>query len=112
MIDKKAVSREILIAFWKVHILHHAKDGGLTGGWMLQELRHHGYEVSPGTLYPLLKRMEKLGWLTSNVEVPSKKARRTYHITEDGQNVLLFVRRQLRELGVEVKPEISNEKNS
>jgi len=65
MIDEKLVSREILLAFWKVHILHHAAEDGVVGTWMLGELRHHGYDVSPGTLYPLLKRMERFGWLTS-----------------------------------------------
>ena len=61
----KEVSREILLAFWKVHILHHASKEPLHGQWMLDELRHHGYQISPGTLYPLLARMERLGWLKS-----------------------------------------------
>ena len=29
----------------------------------VQALREHGYDISPGTLYPLLKRMERNGWL-------------------------------------------------
>ncbi len=50
----KALQREILLGFWKVHILHHATEGPVVGQWMLTELRRHGYEVSPGTLYPIL----------------------------------------------------------
>jgi DNA-binding PadR family transcriptional regulator len=102
-VDLKAINREILIAFWKVHVLHHAEEGGVVGQWMLKELRHHGYEVSPGTLYPLLKRMETNGWLSSTVD-PDRgpKAARTYRITAEGRKVLKIVRRQLRELGVEV----------
>mgnify|MGYP003345335748 CR=1 FL=1 len=57
----KEVSREVLLAFWKVHILHHASEAPLHGHWMLEELRHHGYHISPGTLYPLLARMERRG---------------------------------------------------
>ena len=55
--DLKLINREILLSFWKVHVLHHAAEGAVIGQWMLKELRHHGYDVSPGTLYPLLKRM-------------------------------------------------------
>jgi hypothetical protein len=38
----KEVSREILLSFWKVHILHHAGEEPLHGQWTLNELRHHG----------------------------------------------------------------------
>lgn len=101
--DLKLINREILLSFWKVHILHHAAEGEVIGQWMIKELRHHGYDVSPGTLYPLLKRMENNGWLVSTAD-PDKgpKAPRAYRITEDGRTVLKIVRQQLRELGVEV----------
>jgi PadR family transcriptional regulator PadR len=101
--DLKVINREILLSFWKVHVLHHAAEGEVIGQWMLKELAHHGYEVSPGTLYPLLKRMEKNGWLTSTAD-PARgpKAPRAYTITEEGRAVLKIVRKQLQELGVEV----------
>ncbi|MEX2214646.1 MAG: helix-turn-helix transcriptional regulator [Phycisphaeraceae bacterium] len=66
-IDQKLVARELLLSFWKVHMLHHAAEGAVVGQWRLQELRRHGYEVSPGTLYPLLQRMERNGSLRSKV---------------------------------------------
>ena len=102
-VDLKLINREILLSFWKVHVLHHAAEGDVIGRWMLQELKHHGYDVSPGTLYPLLKRMETNGWLTSKAD-PKKgpKAPRAYSITKEGRAVLKIVRKQLRELGVEV----------
>ena len=53
--------REILLSFWKVHILHHAREEPIHGQWVLTELRRHGYEISPGTLYPLLHRMQQIG---------------------------------------------------
>ena len=102
-VDPKLINREILLSFWKVHILHHAEEGEVIGQWMIKELRHHGYEVSPGTLYPLLKRMEKNGWLVSHADAAKgPKAPRAYRITKDGKQVLKIVRQQLRELGVEV----------
>ena len=101
--DLKLVNREILLSFWKVHVLHHAAEGEVIGNWMLEELRHHGYEVSPGTLYPLLKRMETNGWLSSSADAArGPKAPRSYKITPEGRKVLKIVQKQLRELGVEV----------
>lgn len=47
-------TREILLSFRKVHILHHASEKPIHGQWVLTELRRHGYDISPGTLYPLL----------------------------------------------------------
>ena len=95
----KAVSREILLGFWKAHILHHAEEGPLHGHWMLAELREHGYHISPGTLYPLLQRMERLGWLKSTPN-PSggQRARRDYRLAPAGRKVLALVREQVREL--------------
>lgn len=99
----KEVSREILLAFWKVHILHHASKEPLHGQWMLDELRHHGYQISPGTLYPLLARMERLGWLKSKSgRRAGPRARKNYRLTAEGKKVLQHVREQLRELHDEV----------
>ncbi len=82
------VAREFLLAFWKIHILHHAADGrGVYGQWMLEELGHHGYRLSPGTLYPMLARMEERGWLRAT-EPKRSKAARVYRLTRSGQEVL------------------------
>jgi PadR family transcriptional regulator PadR len=102
----KEVSREILLSFWKVHILHHASEEPLHGHWMLRELQHHGYHISPGTLYPLLARMERLGWLKSKAgRRSSKRARKDYQLTAEGKKVLQLVRVQIQELYDEVVAE-------
>ena len=99
------ISREILLAFWKVHILHHAEEGRIYGQWILEELRRHGFRVSPGTLYPLLARMEQQGWLrlVKNADNDrSPKARRNYVLTSKGAKFLKALRRQVEELHREV----------
>ncbi|MBI4677133.1 MAG: helix-turn-helix transcriptional regulator [Elusimicrobia bacterium] len=97
------VQREILLAFWKVHILHHAAKGPLVGQWMMHELRDHGYEVSPGTLYPILNRMESRGWLRCEVDPKAgPRARRDYFLTKKGREVLRLLRTQIKELYREV----------
>jgi PadR family transcriptional regulator PadR len=90
-----AAEREILRPLWKVHILHHASEGPVVGNWLIEELREHGYRVSPGTLYPLLGRMVRLGWL-------AKRQDGRYRITPAGRQVLAEVRARLQELQREV----------
>lgn len=98
-IPSKAVEREFLLAFWKIHILHHAGAEAVVGQWVIRELRRHGYEVSPGTLYPLLARMEERGWLSAKVDPNGGlRARREYTLTRDGRSVLALLRRQVSEL--------------
>ena len=99
----KDVEREILLSFWKVHILHHAEKAPVIGQWVIRELRRHGYEVSPGTLYPLLARMEARGWLSCQVDpAGGLRARRAYSLTDKGREVLAFLRTQIEELHREV----------
>jgi|SRR5208283_1055872 len=90
-----ASETEILRPLWKVHILHHASEGPVVANWLLEELREHGYRVSPGTLYPLLGRMVRLGWL-------AKRADGRYRITAAGRSALAEVRVRLLELQREV----------
>ena len=98
-----AVQREILHSFWKIHVLHHAAEGPVYGQWMLQELREHGYEVSPGTLFPMLARMEKRGWLRCEQDPNGgARARKDYYLTDKGREVLEIVQKQLNELRREV----------
>jgi len=101
------VEREILRLLWKIHILHHAAEGPIIGNWMLEELREHGYRVSPGTLYPLLARMERLGWLEREGAAggrPAANATRPYRATAAGRRALKEVKARLRELSAEVPP--------
>jgi PadR family transcriptional regulator PadR len=99
----KQLEREVLLSFWKVHILHHAGEKPLHGQWILTELRRHGYEISPGTLYPLLNRMQRMGWLKGKADPDGgKRARKDYRLTAEGRKVLGAIREQLDELYREV----------
>jgi PadR family transcriptional regulator, regulatory protein PadR len=95
------VVREFLLGFWKIHILHHAEEQGVYGQWMLEELQRHGYRLSPGTLYPLLARMARRGWLRATEPKRSRDAR-LYRITPAGAEVLTRLRASLAELQHEV----------
>jgi PadR family transcriptional regulator, regulatory protein PadR len=91
--------REILLAFWKVHILHHASCRPIYGQWMLRELRRHDFDLSPGTLYPLLERMAAEGWLRG-MKPPgrARNAKREYVLTAKGKEELVALRASVVEL--------------
>lgn len=99
---KRAALREILLSFWKVHILHHASEEPVYGQGIIEELRRHGYEISPGTLYPILTRLQKSGWLRRVKGGSGAKARKSYRLTAKGLQVLEHVRGHVRELYDEV----------
>ena len=95
----KDVEREILLSFWKIHILHHAEKEPVVGQWIIRELRRHGYEVSPGTLYPMLARMCDRDWLKCKVDPQGGlRARKEYSLTMKGSEVLRLLRTNVEEL--------------
>lgn len=69
---------------------------------MMKELESHGYKVSPGTLYPLLQKMEKMRLLKSRWEVQNGKRVRLYEITQEGLEVLEEGKKKVKELCREI----------
>ena len=88
----------------RLRILHHAAEEAIHGAWIAEELAHHGYRISPGTLYPTLHRMEAEGLLVSAQETVDGRVLRTYRITDEGRRELQAQRRSLAELAREVLP--------
>lgn len=58
---------------------------------LLQIFNTSGIDINEGTLYPLLNRMHKNGWLESNWETPvdSGHPRRFYNLSETGAELLV-----------------------
>jgi Transcriptional regulator PadR-like family len=55
--------RDFFLGFVKIHILHHAAEGAVYGAAITAEIRRHGYDLSPGTLYPVLHSLERARYL-------------------------------------------------
>jgi len=96
------ITRGVFLAFVRVHVLHHAAQGPIFGLEMIEELRHHGYSIGPGTLYPILHGLQSAGCLRSKQEVVNGKQRKYYVATAKGRRALTDVRKQIRELVDEV----------
>jgi PadR family transcriptional regulator, regulatory protein PadR len=95
LVDKPL--QRVLSGFIRMHVLHHAEEGDLCGNWMIEELRHHGYKISAGTLYPMLRTMERDGWIKGRDERGGTR-RRLYKITPKGRMAMKEIRARLREL--------------
>ena len=98
------VMKELFRGAVFLHILHHASEEPIHGAWMSAELANHGYEISPGTLYPTLHRMEETGLLVSKQQTVEGRVRRVYRTTPAGDDALAEGRRAVRELANKVLP--------
>lgn len=99
------IFRDTFLGFMRVHILYHATKGRIFGLEMIEELREHGYELSPGTLYPILHTMEQAGYLRCEHAVADGKVRKYYRATALGKRVLAQLTERIRELTKEVLEE-------
>jgi PadR family transcriptional regulator, regulatory protein PadR len=54
------------------------------GYYLVQELEGKGLAVDPGTLYPLLRRLEKQGLLGSTWDTSEARPRKYYVLSTDG----------------------------
>jgi PadR family transcriptional regulator, regulatory protein PadR len=82
--------------------LHHAKKEGIYGAWMIEELKKHGYKISPGTLYPILHEMNNKKLLKIKKKNVQGKIRKIYHTTKKGNKTLEELKKFIKELESEV----------
>jgi PadR family transcriptional regulator PadR len=97
-----SLSRDIFLGFVKLHILHHAGLEPVYGLWLIDELAHHGYRLSPGTLYPILHSLQAEGLLEVETHVVEGKVRKYYRLTEPGISALAEGKDKAHELVNEI----------
>jgi len=78
----------MFLGFMQIHILIQARKEPFFGLGMIGEMEKLGYPLSPGTLYPLLAKLQQEGLLTKETRVINGKSRYYYGITEQGIEVL------------------------
>ena len=55
---------------------------------LLKSISEKGLEIDQGTLYPLLRRLETQGLLSSSWRLEDARPRRYYMISQEGQEIL------------------------
>lgn len=101
------ITRDFLLGIIRLHVLFHATQEPVFGLDLIRELAHHGYQLSPGTLYPILHALEEHGFLVSEKQTVAGKVRKYYRATPAGEEVLaaslVQVHELLREIGMGVR---------
>ena len=54
---------------------------------MVKHIEAMGYKVEENTLYPLLRRLEKNGWIASKWDLSEDRPRKFYAITPEGRTL-------------------------
>ena len=90
--------RELYSGLIRLHVLHHASEEPIFGLGMIEELAHHGYRISPGSMYPILRSLENKGYLSSTEVRSGKSLRRVYRATALGRKTLAASKNRIREL--------------
>jgi len=94
--------KNLYSGFIRIHILYHAVDEKICGIDIIKELQRHGYTVSPGTIYPILHKMNQDNFLVAHNETVSGKRRIYYRATSQGEKILERAREKIKELYDEV----------
>jgi PadR family transcriptional regulator PadR len=64
-----------------------ALERKMYGYGMIRLFEQTGYAVEENTLYPLLRRLEKNGWIKGEWDVGEDRPKKYYRITESGASV-------------------------
>ena len=78
---------------------------------MVKHIEGLGYRVEENTLYPLLRRLEKNGWITSKWDLSEDRPRKFYAVTAEGRALragLLEVWKNQNRILDEVRKENAN----
>lgn len=67
-------------------------------GYMITKQMQQSYPISESTMYPILRRLKKSGWLTTYDQSYEGRNRRYYKITEQGLDRLQEIRNDWTEL--------------
>jgi len=96
MLDRelKKGSAELLI----LSLVEDQPRHGYDIGQLIEQRSSGALKFSVGSLYPLLYRLEKRGWIQGRwVEKPGQRRRRYYRITAEGKKVLKAQKNSWRE---------------
>jgi PadR family transcriptional regulator PadR len=93
-----SVRQELFSGLVRFHVLYHACEEPIFGLGMIEELGRHGYRLSAGTMYPLLRGLERKGLLRSKRRLVGGKIRCLYRATPAGRRALRVAKERVGEL--------------
>jgi PadR family transcriptional regulator PadR len=94
-----SLKQQMMHSFWqgmlKFFVLYQASQSPVYGGRLKKQLQDWDYDISPGSLYPLLHTLEKAQLLKSRVKIFKGRARKYYDITDQGRVVLAELQQEM-----------------
>jgi PadR family transcriptional regulator PadR len=73
-------------------------------GYTLRKaLAEHGLEIDESTLYPLLRRLETQGLLTSEWREEEKRNKRFYRLSSDGEQIFAQLLKEWHDLNASIQ---------
>jgi DNA-binding PadR family transcriptional regulator len=88
-------TREInrgILEFWVLNLLRREKaQYGMRIATLIEEMSEGRIQLEPGTIYPLLNRLAKSGWIVIDDNISSQgrgPVRRYYRLTNEGTQLL------------------------
>ena len=109
--DRKGIERELKRGSLELIVLHLLSLGEAYGYEIVTTLTNRtdgGLEVTDGTLYPVLYRLERGGYVAVRWETPQRGVpRKYYRLTEGGRKALAAGRRAWLSLAEVVTPLVS-----
>jgi len=100
--ERETREQHLLSGLIRIRLLHHACKGPIFGLGMIEELRRHGYNLSAGTLYPMLHRLEQTGLLKSRAIQLDGRMRKVYRATPAGRKAMSRTRSRVKVLLQEI----------
>jgi DNA-binding PadR family transcriptional regulator len=86
-------------------------DNASYGYSLIQRLAMLGLSIEEGTLYPLLRRLEKQGLLNSEWDTSESRPRKYYRISSNGQTVLTALRAEWQETVIVMEKIVKGEQS-
>src|SRR3989339_807193 len=77
---------------------------------LLQALEEKGVSIEAGTLYPLLRRLESQGLLSSEWDTTESRPRKYYVLSQEGKQILKQLKEEWKEIVREMNSLIVEDK--
>ncbi len=79
---------------------------------LVQKLEQTNTAIEAGTLYPLLRRLEKQGLLISNWDTTAARPRKYYLISDEGKQVYQRLKTEWRQLSMQLEILLKEDDNN
>jgi PadR family transcriptional regulator len=88
--------KEIYLGIIRLYVLHHAAKGAIFGSEMWLRLFRRGFKFSPRFIHPILRGLERKGYLTSRQVNNGGQVEKTYTATRAGRLAIERAREKVR----------------